>query len=249
MKILVAAKHVIDHNIQVRVLKDGSGIHTENVKMSLNPFDEVAIEAAIQLKEQNIASEIIALSIGTDKSIESLRTALSLGVDRAILVKSEIGLEPLAIAEIFKIIALKEQVSLVLLGRQSIDNEANQISQILSYKLKWALANSASAINIVGNRAKIDVEIDNGIQKIEASIPMVISCDLRLNEPRFPSMMNIMQAKRKTIEQFNLTDFAINHLPSCEILKIEEPQTRSNNKVQLLDNVDSLVTIIQDIVK
>ena len=247
MKILVAAKHVIDHNIQVRVRANGSGVHTENIKMGLNPFDEVAIEAAIRLKELNIASEIIALSIGSDAASNSLRSALSLGADRAILVKHSATTEPLYTAEIFKQIALKENISLVFLGRQSIDNESNQVGQMLSYKLGWGLANSDSKININvnENNAEVTREIDGGTQTIKIAIPGVITCDLRLNEPRFPSMMNIMQAKRKQIEEFNIEEFNINLTPTFEIINIEEPKNRTNNKVQILDNVDALISILK----
>lgn len=247
MKILVAAKHVIDHNIQVRVRSDGSGVHTENIKMGLNPFDEVAIEAAIRLKEQHIASEIIALSIGGDEALNSLRPSLALGADRAILVKHSSAIEPLYTAEIFKQIALKENINLVLLGRQSIDNESNQVGQILSYKLGWGLANSASEINISSNTnsAEITQEMDDGTQKIKITMPCVITCDLRLNEPRFPSMMNIMQAKRKQIEQLNIEMFNINLDSTFETINIEEPKNRADNKVQILDNVDALISILK----
>lgn len=246
MKILVAAKHVIDHNIQVRVKSDNSGIYTENIKMNLNPFDEIAIETAVQLKEQNIANEVIALSIGSENFIDSLRTALSFGIDRAILVKSEDNLEPLSIAEIFKQIALKENIDLILLGKQSIDYESNQIGQILSYKLSWALANSASYIKITDNNIVVNQEVDNGIQTIKLELPAVITCDLRLNEPRFPTMMNIMQAKRKQIEQLSLEDFNINNYATEELLQVEEPKSRNaDNKVKILENIEELVSIIK----
>lgn len=247
MKILVAAKYVIDHNIQVRVKSDNSGVHTENIKMSLNPFDEVAIEEAVRLKEQNIASEVIAISIGNDSSVNALRSALSFGIDRAILIKTENDLEPLNIADIFKQIIIKENISLVLLGRQSIDYESNQIGQMLSYKLNWGLANSASKIIVKDKMLEVVQETDNGTQTIALSLPSVVTCDLRLNEPRFPSMMNIMQAKRKQIEQIDIEEFNINNASNFEILKIEEPKKRGEeNNVKILKNVEELVSIIKN---
>lgn len=243
MKILVAAKHVVDHNIQIRVLEDGSGVDIEHVKMSMNPFDEVALEAAISLKEQNIAKEIIVVSIGRKTAEQTLRTALAMGADRAILVTSENIIEPINVAKILSQIIEKEKITLALLGKQSIDGESNQVGQMLSYKLGWPLASFASGLKIEQDIAFVKCEAENGSQEIQMPLPAVITCDLHLNEPRFASMMGIMQARKKPIEQIDINSFGIDLSPHLEIIKLEPPQEHGNKDgAKILATVEELIT-------
>lgn len=258
MKILVAAKHVVDHNIQIRVLEDGSGVDIEHVKMSMNPFDEVALEAALRLKEQAIAKEIIVVSIGTRQAEQTLRTALAMGADRAILIVSEPVaasvaepvlepiVEPINVAKILAQIIKKENIQLALLGKQSIDGESNQTGQMLSYCLDWPLASFASDIEIKDLQATIRCETENGFLNIATTLPCVITCDLRLNEPRFSSMMGIMQARKKTIEELSIASFNIDLAPHLEIIKIEAPLARGNaTGARILTNAAELITVLK----
>lgn len=258
MKILVAAKHVVDHNIQIRVLEDGSGVDIEHVKMSMNPFDEVALEAALRLKEQAIAKEIIVVSIGTRQAEQTLRTALAMGADRAILIVSEPVaasvaepvlepiVEPINVAKILAQIIKKENIQLALLGKQSIDGESNQTGQMLSYCLDWPLASFASDIEIKDLQATIRCETENGFLNIATALPCVITCDLRLNEPRFSSMMGIMQARKKTIEELSIASFNIDLTPHLEIIKIEAPLARGNaTGARILTNAAELITVLK----
>lgn len=258
MKILVAAKHVVDHNIQIRVLEDGSGVDIEHVKMSMNPFDEVALEAALRLKEQAIAKEVIVVSIGTRQAEQTLRTALAMGADRAILIVSEPVaasvaepvlepiVEPINVAKILAQIIKKENIQLALLGKQSIDGESNQTGQMLSYCLDWPLASFASDIEIKDLQATIRCETENGFLNIATTLPCVITCDLRLNEPRFSSMMGIMQARKKTIEELSIASFNIDLAPHLEIIKIEAPLARGNaTGARILTNAAELITVLK----
>lgn len=258
MKILVAAKHVVDHNIQIRVLEDGSGVDIEHVKMSMNPFDEVALEAALRLKEQAIAKEVIVVSIGTRQAEQTLRTALAMGADRAILIVSEPvaasvaepvlepTVEPINVAKILAQIIKKENIQLALLGKQSIDGESNQTGQMLSYCLDWPLASFASDIEIKDLQATIRCETENGFLNIATALPCVITCDLRLNEPRFSSMMGIMQARKKTIEELSIASFNIDLAPHLEIIKIEAPLARGNaTGARILTNAAELITVLK----
>ena len=230
MKILVPVKRVLDYNVKARVKADGSGIDLANVKMSMNPFDEIALEEAIRIKEKGNAEEIIAVSIGVQQNQETLRTALAMGADRAILVVAtddvHNDIEPLTVANILAAIALKEGPSLVLCGKQAIDNDFNATAQMLSAKLKWSQATFASEIDIKEDMVRVTREVDGGLQTIDAKIPAVVSVDLRLNEPRYASLPNIMKAKRKPIDEMKVEDLNIDIEPRLEILKVEEPKSR-----------------------
>lgn len=245
MKVLVTAKHTIDHNIKVRVRSDNSGVDTDNIKMSLNPFDEVAIEEAVRLKEKNIVNEIVTVSIGNETAQSTLRSALALGATKAILIKTDQIIEPLIVGEILTSIVKKEEISLCLLGKQSIDGESNQVGQILSYHLGWSLATSVSSLNIdkEANLITTTQETDNGARNIRISMPAVITCDLQLNAPRFPNMMSIMQAKRHPIEQIDICELRPNIQPMLEFVKVEEPPIRTNS-AKILNNIEEVANII-----
>ena len=226
MKVLVAVKRVVDYKVQIRVKADQSGVETENVKMSVNPPDENAIEEAVKLKEQGLAQETLAVTIGDDKAQDVLRTSLAMGIDRSILVKSPNSLEPLAVAKTLSKIIEKENPDLVLLGKQAIDDDSNQTGQILSALLNWPQACFISDLKIEGNKLFISREIDEGIEKLETNLPAVLTCDLRLNTPRFASLPNIMKAKKKPIEQITASDLGVDTKPRIEQIKVEEPPKR-----------------------
>ena len=230
MKILVPVKRVLDYNVKARVKADGSGIDLANVKMSMNPFDEIALEEAIRIKEKGNAEEIIAVSIGVQQNQETLRTALAMGADRAILVVAtddvHNDIEPLTVANILAAIALKEGPSLILCGKQAIDNDFNATAQMLSAKLKWSQATFASEIDVKEDMVRVTREVDGGLQTIDAKIPAVVSVDLRLNEPRYASLPNIMKAKKKPIEQITALDLGVDTKPRIEQIKVEEPPKR-----------------------
>ena len=226
MKILVTVKRVIDYNVQVRVKKDGSGVEKENVKMSMNPPDENAVEEALRIKESGKANEIIILSIGEEKCQETIRTALAMGADRGILIKAPNETEPLSVSKLVAKIVEIEQPTLVLMGKQAIDDDSNQTAQMTSALLNWPQATFASKIEIEGNSATITREIDEGLERIKVNIPFIASCDLRLNEPRYASLPNIMKAKKKPIEQINSSDMGIDTKPRIEQIKVEEPPKR-----------------------
>ena len=226
MKILVAVKRVIDYNVQIRVKEDGSGVVTDNVKMSTNPPDDNAIEEAVKIKEAGKATEIVAITVGGEKSQETVRKALAVGADKGIHVKTEGVLEPLAVSKIIQKIVEKEKPDLVFMGKQAIDDDCNQTGQMLSALLNWPQATFASNIEVKDNTLEVTREIDEGLETIEISIPAIVTCDLRLNEPRYASLPNIMKAKKKPIEQINVSDLGIDTTPRVEQIKVEEPPKR-----------------------
>ena len=226
MKLLVTVKRVIDYNVQIRVKADGSGIEKDNVKMSMNPPDENAVEEALRIKEAGKADEIIILTIGNDKAQETIRTALAMGADRGIHIKTDNDLEPLAISKIISKVAEEEKPSIILMGKQAIDDDSNQTGQMTSALLNWPQATFASKIEIEGQNAIVTREIDEGLERIKVSIPFVASCDLRLNEPRYASLPNIMKAKKKPIDKKDASSLGINIEPRIEQIKVEEPPVR-----------------------
>ena len=226
MKALVAIKRVIDYNVKIRVKADGSGVETENVKMSMNPFDEIAIEEAVRLKEAGTVDEVIAVSIGTMASQDTIRTALAMGADRGILVECESAPEPLAVAKILKFITERENPGLVILGKQAIDDDANQTGQMLGALLGWGQGTFASNIEIKDGSASVTREIDGGLETVAVKMPAVITTDLRLNEPRYASLPNIMKAKKKPIDIIPVAGSGVDTTPRLEIIKVEEPPAR-----------------------
>ena len=226
MKILVAVKRVIDYNVQIRVKEDGTGVVTDNVKMSSNPPDDNAIEEAVKIKESGKASEIIAITVGEEKSQETVRKALAVGADRGILVKAEGIIEPLAVAKVLQKIVDKEKPDLVFMGKQAIDDDCNQTGQMLSALLNWPQATFASKIDVKDNKLEVTREIDEGLETIEINVPAIVTCDLRLNEPRYASLPNIMKAKKKPIEEIAASDLGVDVSPRLEQLKVEEPPKR-----------------------
>mgnify|MGYP000284607511 FL=1 len=226
MKILVAVKRVIDYNVQIRVKEDGTGIVTDNVKMSTNPPDDNAIEEAVKIKEAGKATEIVAVTIGEEKAQETVRKALAVGADRGIHVKVEGIVEPLAVAKILQKIVDKEKPDLVFMGKQAIDDDCNQTGQMLSALLNWPQATFASKIDIKDNKLEIIREIDEGLETIEVNVPAVVTCDLRLNEPRYASLPNIMKAKKKPIDQMTAADLGVDATPRVQQIKVEEPPKR-----------------------
>jgi electron transfer flavoprotein beta subunit len=226
MKILVPVKRVVDYNVKIRLKSDGSGVDFTNVKMSMNPFDEIALEEAIRLKEKGLASEIIAVSIGVAAASETLRTALAMGADRAILVKTDDGVEPLAVAKILKEIALQEAVQLVICGKQAIDDDCNQTGQMLAALLNWPQGTFASKVSHEGDIINVTREVDGGLEFIELKIPCVVTTDLRLNQPRYASLPNIMKAKKKQLDEKTAADFGVSTTPRLRILNTEEPAPR-----------------------
>ncbi len=226
MKILVAVKRVIDYNVQIRVKEDKSGIVTENVKMSTKPPDDNAIEEAVKIKEAGKATEIVAITIGDDKAQETVRKALAVGADRGIHVKADGIIEPLAVSKILKAVVEKEKPDLVFMGKQAIDDDCNQTGQMLAALLKWPQATFASKIDVKDKSLEVTREIDEGLETIEVNIPAIVTCDLRLNEPRYASLPNIMKAKKKPIEQLNASDLGVDTKPRIEQIKVEEPPKR-----------------------
>ena len=226
MKILVAVKRVIDYNVQIRVKEDGSGVVTDNVKMSTNPPDDNAIEEAVKIKEAGKATEIVAITVGEKKAQETVRKALAVGADKGIHVKTEGVLEPLAVSKILHKIVEKEKPDLVFMGKQAIDDDCNQTGQMLSALLNWPQATFASNIEVKEKSLEVTREIDEGLETVEINIPAIVTCDLRLNEPRYASLPNIMKAKKKPIEEINVTDLGIDITPRVQQLKVEEPPKR-----------------------
>jgi len=226
MKILVAVKRVIDYNVQIRVKEDGSGVVTDNVKMSTNPPDDNAIEEAVKIKESGKASEVVAVSVGEEKAQETVRKALAVGADRGILVKADGILEPLAVSKILQKVVEKEKPDLVFMGKQAIDDDCNQTGQMLAALLNWPQATFASKIEVKDKSLEVTREIDEGLETIEVNVPAIITCDLRLNEPRYASLPNIMKAKKKPIEQMTATDLGVDTKPRVEQIKVEEPPKR-----------------------
>ena len=226
MKILVAVKRVIDYNVQIRVKEDGSGIVTDNVKMSTNPPDDNAIEEAVKIKESGKATEVIAISVGEEKAQETVRKALAVGADRGILVKVEGTVEPLAVSKILQKIVEKEKPDLVLMGKQAIDDDCNQTGQMLAALLNWPQATFASKIEVKEKSLEVIREIDEGLETIEVNVPAIVTCDLRLNEPRYASLPNIMKAKKKPIDIKSAEELGVDIKPRIENIKISEPPTR-----------------------
>ena len=226
MKILVAVKRVIDYNVQVRVKDDGTGVVTDNVKMSTNPPDDNAIEEAVKIKEAGKATEIVAITIGDDKAQETVRKALAVGVDRGIHVKADGIIEPLAVSKILKAVVEKEKPDLVFMGKQAIDDDCNQTGQMLAALLNWPQATFASKIDVKDKSLEVTREVDEGLETIEVNIPAIVTCDLRLNEPRYASLPNIMKAKKKPLDQMSATDLGVDTKPRIEQIKVEEPPKR-----------------------
>ncbi len=226
MKILVAIKRVIDANVKVRVKADNSGVETANVKMSMNPFCEIAVEEAVRLKEQGVASEIVVVTVGNQQAQETLRTALALGADKAVLVKSDEQLEPLAVAKVLKALVEKEEPEMVILGKQSIDGDNNQTGQMLAAMLGWGQGTFASKVSPSDGKVEVTREIDGGLQTLSLPLPAVVTTDLRLNEPRFASLPNIMKAKRKPLEEVAVADLDVDIAPRTKVLKVSSPPAR-----------------------
>ncbi|GHD18885.1 electron transfer flavoprotein subunit beta/FixA family protein [Tianweitania populi] len=226
MKVLVPVKRVVDYNVKIRVKSDGSGVELANVKMSMNPFDEIAVEEAIRLKEAGKAEEIIVVSVGPQQAQETLRTALAMGADRAILIKVEEAAEPLTVAKLLKGVVDAEQPGLVILGKQAIDDDANQTGQMLSALLGWSQGTFASKLEIEGENAKVTREVDGGLQVITVKLPAIITTDLRLNQPRYASLPNIMKAKKKPLDEKSAADLGVEVKQRLTVLKTEEPGGR-----------------------
>ena len=226
MKILVPVKRVIDYNVKVRVKADQTGVELANVKMAMNPFDEIAVEQAIRLKEAGTASEIVVVSIGPDQSQETIRTALAMGADRGLHVPASHDTEPLAVAKVLKALVEKEEPGLVILGKQAIDDDSNQTGQMLSALLGWPQATFASGVEIAGDELKVIREVDGGLEHITSKMPAIITVDLRLNEPRYASLPNIMKAKKKPLDQVSLEDLGVDAEQRLTVVKVEEPPAR-----------------------
>ena len=239
MKILVPIKRVIDYNVKVRVKADQSGVELANVKMAMNPFDEIAVEQAIRFKEAGAADDVVAISIGPDQAQETIRTALAMGADRGIHVQASHDTEPLAIAKVIKAITDKENPGLILMGKQAIDDDSNQTGQMLATLLGWPQATFASGVELDGNSLKIIREVDSGLEHITCPMPAVVTVDLRLNEPRYASLPNIMKAKKKPIDQISLEDLGVDASQRLKTIKVEEPPARQAGII--VDSVDTLV--------
>ena len=227
MKLLVAVKRVIDYNVKPRIKMDGSGVDLANVKMSMNPFDEIAVEEAIRLKEKGVATEIVAVSVGPAKASETLRTALAMGADRAILIQCDDEVEPLAVAKLLKGVVDEEQPGLVILGKQAIDDDSNQVGQMLGALLGWPQGTFASKLEVAGADINVTREVDGGLETLKLATPAIITTDLRLNEPRYASLPNIMKAKSKPMATKSPADYGVDTAPRLETLKVIEPAKRS----------------------
>jgi electron transfer flavoprotein beta subunit len=226
MKILVPVKRVVDYNVKIRVKTDGTGVELANVKMSMNPFDEIAVEEALRLKEAGKATEIIVVSIGPQQATETLRTGLAMGADRGVLVKTDEAVEPLAVAKILKAVAAEEQPGLIILGKQAIDDDSNQTGQMLAALLGWPQATFASKVKIDGGKAQVTREVDGGLDTISVKLPAVVTTDLRLNEPRYVTLPNIMKAKKKPLENLKPDALGVDVAPRLKTLKVAEPPKR-----------------------
>ena len=248
MKILVPVKRVIDYNVKVRVKSDGSGVDLANVKMSMNPFDEIAVEEAVRLKEKGIATEVVAVSIGVAKSEDALRTALAMGADRAILITAaddvHTDIEPLAVAKLLDKVVEVEEPGLVIAGKQAIDNDMNATGQMLAALLGWGQATSASELEIADGTARVTREVDGGLQVVEVKLPAIVTCDLRLNEPRYASLPNIMKAKKKPLEKMTPEDYGVDVTPRLELVKTDEPAARAAG--QIVGSVDELISKLKE---
>jgi electron transfer flavoprotein beta subunit len=226
MKLLVPVKRVVDYNVKVRVKADGSGVETQGVKMSMNPFDEIAVEEAVRLKEKGVATEIVAVSMGVAQCAETIRTALAMGADRGVLVETDAELQPLAVAKLLKALVDKEQPKLVILGKQAIDDDMNATGQMLAALLGWPQGTFASKVAIEGESVTVTREIDGGLETVALTLPAVVTTDLRLNEPRYASLPNIMKARKKPIETIKPADLGVDPAPRLKTLKVSEPPRR-----------------------
>lgn len=226
MKVLVPVKRVVDYNVKVRVKSDQSGVDTANVKMSMNPFDEIAVEEATRLKEKNTVTEIVAVSCGAAQAQETLRTAMAIGADRSILVQTDAELQPLAVAKLLKALVDKEQPQLVILGKQAIDDDANQTGQMLAALLGWPQATFASKVDVQGDKVQVTREVDGGLETLSLSLPAIVTTDLRLNEPRYVTLPNIMKAKKKPLDTVTPDDLGVDVTPRLKTLKVAEPPAR-----------------------
>ena len=227
MKVLVPVKRVVDYNVKVRVKSDGSGVDIANVKMSMNPFDEIAVEEAMRLKEGGKATEVIAVSCGVTQCQETLRTAMAIGADRAVLVETDADLQPLAVAKLLKAVADKEQPQLIVLGKQAIDDDCNQTGQMLAALLGWPQATFASKVSIEGDKVVVTREVDGGLETLSLSLPAIVTTDLRLNEPRYVTLPNIMKAKKKQLDVVKPDELGVDVTPRLKTLKVAEPPKRS----------------------
>jgi electron transfer flavoprotein beta subunit len=230
MKILVPVKRVVDYNVKVRVKSDGSGVELAGVKMAMNPFDEIAVEEAVRLKEKGVASEVVAVSLGVAQAQETIRTALAMGADRGILVETDVVLEPLAVAKLLRAIVEKEQPKLVILGKQAIDDDMNATGQMLAALLGWPQATFASKVVVEGDTATVTREVDGGLETVALALPAIITTDLRLNEPRYASLPNIMKARKKPLETLKPSDLGVDPAPRLTTLKVSEPPVRQAGK-------------------
>jgi electron transfer flavoprotein beta subunit len=249
MKVLIAVKRVIDYNVKIRVKSDKSGVETANVKMSMNPFDEIAVEEAVRLKEAGTASEIIVISMGTAQSSETIRTALAMGVDRGILVETNTELQPLAVAKLLKAIVDKETPEIVIVGKQAIDDDSNQTGQMLAALLGWPQGTFASKLELADGKARVVREVDGGLESISINLPAVITTDLRLNEPRYASLPNIMKAKKKPIDTMTPDELGVDVTPRLKIINVVEPPKRAAGEIvadaaSLVDKLRNEVKII-----
>jgi len=250
MKIIVPVKRVVDYNVKIRVKPDGSGVDTINAKMSMNPFDEIAVEEAIRLKEAGHAEEVIAVSIGPAKAQETLRTALAMGADRAILYKTDLPVEPLAVAKILKSAADKEKPGLVILGKQAIDDDSNQTGQMLAALLNWPQATFAFKVTPQGETVEVVREVDGGLQTLALRLPAIVTVDLRINQPRYASLPNIMKAKKKPLEEIDAASLGIDIEPKVKVLKTAEPPTRKagvklKTAAELVDKLRTEAGVLQ----
>ncbi len=239
MKVLVPVKRVIDYNVQVRVKSDQSGVELTNVKMAMNPFCEIAVEQAVRMKESGQAEEVIVASIGPAKAQETLRTGLAMGADRGIHIESEADLEPLAVAKLLQKVVEKEGPGIVIMGKQAIDGDNNQTGQMLSALLGWSQGTFISELEVSGDNAKVVREVDGGLETVELKMPAVVTVDLRLNEPRFASLPNIMKAKKKPIDALSIEELGVDVSPRLEVVKVTEPEKRKSGEI--VANVDELV--------
>jgi len=242
LKILVPVKRVVDYNVKVRVKADGSGVDLANVKMSMNPFDEIAIEEAVRLKEAGMASEVVAVSAGVAACQETLRTAMAIGADRGILIQTDVELQPLAVAKLLKAVCEKEQPQMVVCGKQAIDDDANQTGQMLAGLMNWPQATFASKVVVAGEQVSVTREIDGGLETIEIALPAVLTVDLRLNEPRYATLPNIMKAKRKPLETTNPEALGVDVTPRLKTLKAAEPPKRSAG-IKVADAADLVMKL------
>ncbi len=244
MKVLVAVKRVVDYNVKIRVKADQTGVDLSNVKMSMNPFDEIAVEEALRMKEAGLVDEVVAISVGVQQCQETIRTALAMGADRGILVKTDENLEPLHVAKIMKAVVDEEQPGLVILGKQAIDDDCNQTGQMLAALLGWAQGTFASEIKLDDGSASVTREVDGGLQTLDLKLPMIVTTDLRLNEPRYASLPNIMKAKKKPIEEKAPEDLGVDTAPRLTTLKVQDPPTRQAGVI--VEDVAELVSKLRN---